>query len=538
VLGKDCACACPPGTCNGAPTDASCGCLCPTPASAGLTCAPPKSAWDTTRCECKCDDAQCGQGTLVDAGSCRCDCAKVNCQNGRVPNPSNKCQCECLAQCGPTQRLVTDNGACECQCDPLKTRCAAGFKLEIDPTNPSLCRCGCENVCGTGCGMAGQSRQCIEGPSDPCCKACQFQALTCDDQNKCTKNDKCDVNASIMGGKSVCKGEPVCPTSPDVCKSFRCDPASGSCVESTLPDFAPCGATGTDPSTWDLCSFHCLGGRCVGKETKCVGQTMELNRTSCDEFSCNPKTGKCEPGPKPGKPCNDENSCTFNDICKQVGAQVVCQGEFNTCADKPPVVCHKWECVVAAGECVKVPLPFNSACAGDGTDACKLDGFCSGGVCLFKRKCDRLKGEAGYCQESFCDPATGMCSNKTRLQGSACILDNGRPRGNDFCGGNYTCLDNGTCKGDILPERVNHSLCAGVVVVDSGAGDTAALVVGLSAGAAVLVMILLAALLAAFVNRSKLTDPNTWGSGKDNALENNPLYDQSAGGRSNPLYSN
>jgi hypothetical protein len=25
-----------------------------------------------------------------------------------------------------------------------------GFKLEIDPTNPTACRCGCENLCGAG----------------------------------------------------------------------------------------------------------------------------------------------------------------------------------------------------------------------------------------------------------------------------------------------------------------------------------------------------------------------------------------------------
>jgi hypothetical protein len=189
VLGKDCACACPPGTCNGAPTDASCGCLCPTPASAGLTCAPPKSAWDTTRCEC------------------------------------------------------TAAGASE---------------------------------------------------------------------------------------DAACKGK---------------------------ADFSPCGAAGTDPSTWDLCSSACIGGRCVAKETKCAGQTPELS--SCNSFGCNPKTGLCEAGPKPGKPCNDENSCTFNDICKQVGSQVVCQGEQKSCSGLA-VGCDVWECLPEMGECSKVS---NSTCA-------------------------------------------------------------------------------------------------------------------------------------------------------------------------------
>lgn len=539
LLGKDCGCACPPGTCNGAPTQpGTCSCNCPRPADAGLTCMPPKSGWDTTRCECKCDDNLCGAGTLVDPGSCKCDCAAVTCTNGRVPNPAQKCQCECLAQCGPTQRLETDNGRCECVCDPTKTSCAAGFQLEIDPTNPSKCRCGCANVCGAGCGAAGSAKQCNDGAAEVCCKSCQFQPNSCDDNNKCTKDDKCDVGASIAAGTSVCKGEPKCPTAPDVCTTYTCNPATGDCSVATRADGEACGATGTDPQTWDLCSFECRGGRCVGKTVTCDQQQQMLNRSSCDSYSCNPRTGQCAPGPKPGKTCNDENSCTFNDVCKDVGGTVVCQGEQNTCGDKPKVQCHTWQCLAAAGECVKVPEPFNTVCGGDGSDACKLNGYCSGGVCLFKRKCERLLGEDGYCQESYCDPMTGQCLNKTRAEGSACILDNGRPRGSDFCGGNYSCLANGTCKGDILPERVNHSNCTGVVVVDQGAGGTAALVVGLSAAAAVLVMILLAGLLAAFINRSKLTDPTTWGNGRDGALENNPIYDQSAGGQSNPLYSN
>jgi len=268
----------------------------------------------------------------------------------------------------------------------------------------------------------------------------------------------------------------------------------------------------------------------------CDAQMQMLDPASCTGFSCNPRTGMCEGGPKPGKACNDGNSCTLNDVCKMVGSEVVCGGEQNLCTDKEPVVCHTWQCDRLVGECTKVPVPFGDACGGDGTDACKLDGVCSGGVCLFKRKCKRLTGEDGYCKEAVCDAMTGQCTNVTRAEGSACILDNGRPRGNDFCGGNYTCLANGTCKGDILPERVNHSLCTGVVVVDSGAGSQAALIVGLSALGAIVVMIIVAIALFAFINKSKLTDPSTWGHTGDAGLENNPLYDASAGGRHNPMF--
>lgn len=83
---------------------------------------------------------------------------------------------------------------------------------------------------------------------------------------------------------------------------------------------------------------------------------------------------------------------------------------------------------------------------------------------------------------------------------------------------------------------MNHSECNGGVVVETGAGDNAALVAGLAAGGALLVMIIVAVLLCAFINKSQLTDPSTWGMGADVAVQNSPMYDQSAGGQQNRLY--
>ena len=541
-LQKDCSCKCPVGTCNGAPTDSKCGCKCPTPQSAGQTCAVPKTGWDSAKCECKCDDGLCGSGTLVDPGSCKCDCAQVKCTNGRVANPKKQCACECLAVCGPTQNLITDNGKCECQCNPLMTKCANGFKLEIDPTNPAACRCGCENLCGAGCGMAGSVKQCSEGPNEPCCQSCQFKPLPCDDKNKCTKDDVCDPVASLMGGKSVCKGVPSCPTAPDTCTQFTCDPATGACNKKTEMDGAACGPTGSDPKNWDRCSFQCSGGQCVGKTVSCdmpVMMPTAADLASCTGYSCNPATGMCDAGPKPGKPCNDGDQCTLNDVCKQVGTDVVCQGDLNDCQNEQAPQCHSLKCNHLIGVCEKVPLPFNTECFGDGTDACKTNGVCSGGVCLFKRKCPDLEKESGYCNENTCDKQTGQCKLSPRPSGSACILPNGRPRDTDFCGQNYTCQLNGTqgmCKGDIKEDKVNISECNPGLVIDTGAGQNAALIVGLASAGAVLVMIIVAVLLCAFVNKSQLTDPSTWGMGADVAVQNSPMYDQSAGGQQNRLY--
>ena len=90
----------------------------------------------------------------------------------------------------------------------------------------------------------------------------------------------------------------------------------------------------------------------------------------------------------------------------------------------------------------------------------------------------------------------------------------------------------------LLPSQAtkNHSACAPPVIIETGAGADAALVVGLAALGAAVVMILVAVLLCAFVNKSALTDPSTWGMGADAAVENSPLYDESAGGQVNQLY--
>jgi len=99
---------------------------------------------------------------------------------------------------------------------------------------------------------------------------------------------------------------------------------------------------------------------------------------------------------------------------------------------------------------VAVPSKYGTACFGDGTNNCQGEGVCSGGVCLFKRKCAALTGDDALCNTNECDPMSGKCSLVPRLDGAACVLPNGRPKGEDFCLGNYTChlaLVGGTQKG-------------------------------------------------------------------------------------------
>jgi hypothetical protein len=196
-------------------------------------------------------------------------------------------------------------------------------------------------VCGAGCAVAGGGKQCNDGPSEPCCSQCQYKPNPCDDNDKCTKDDICQPIESIMQKKSVCRGVSKCNTYKDVCTYEECDPKVGVCTKKTLADGAACGLTGTEPKDWNLCESRCVAGVCEFKKLSCDDQAVSMgmmlklvDEKSCDAYGCNPKTGTCELGPKPDKPCNDGNGCTVNDKCTPDAAQggkLVCGGDPKVC---------------------------------------------------------------------------------------------------------------------------------------------------------------------------------------------------------------
>ena len=135
----------------------------------------------------------------------------------------------------------------------------------------------------------------------------------------------------------------------------------------------------------------------------------------CQRASCNLSTGACEAVAKTnGSACSDGDACTQSDSC-QNGA----------CVGADPVVCPgatdqchlAGACIPATGLCSNPAKADGTACS-DG-DACTQSDTCQTGVCT--------AGAAVTCTASdqchtagTCDSTTGACSNPTKNDGASC----------------------------------------------------------------------------------------------------------------------
>jgi hypothetical protein len=167
----------------------------------------------------------------------------------------------------------------------------------------------------------------------------------CNDGNACTTNDKCDGQAKCVGTAVVCTDEE--------CKDFSCNPDNGQCDIVTNP-----GGSCDDEN---LCTNAdtCVGiGVCAGTDVVCTD-------AMCDDKECNPDNGECETVGVGDEPCSDDDLCTYDDTCVDIGD---CQGTAKICEDTD---CWNLEC--------------------DGTDTCaKTIEECEDAPCL---RCD----DSGAC---------------------------------------------------------------------------------------------------------------------------------------------
>jgi len=142
------------------------------------------------------------------------------------------------------------------------------------------------------------------------------------------------------------------------------------------------------------------------------------------------------PGPCPGAPngtaCNDGNACTLTDSCQS-----------GVCAGSSPVVCTASDachnvgtCAPATGVCSNPAKPNGSAC-NDGSACTQVDS-CQTGVCTGSSPvvCSPLD----QCHTAgVCNPANGACSNPAAVDGTVCSDGNA-------CSRTDTC-QSGACAG-------------------------------------------------------------------------------------------
>jgi MYXO-CTERM domain-containing protein len=187
---------------------------------------------------------------------------------------------------------------------------------------------------------------------------------------------------------------------------LACSAAKGASADGTCTP-----VTGTSCNDGNACTQNdvCQAGTCMGGSPVTCAASDQCHLAG----TCNPATGCSNPSAPNGTPCNDGNACTQTDTC-QSGA----------CTGGNPVVCPAATpcttvsaCDPTTGTCAVANKPDGTACS-DG-DACTQTDTCQAGACVGSNPvtCTALD----QCHVAgTCNPATGVCSNPSKANGTPC----------------------------------------------------------------------------------------------------------------------
>jgi hypothetical protein len=342
------------------------GCVCRTtgrPPENGVCPCPSGQIDCGGRCAECCADADCEDGNLCTTNTCpdgRCRRARVVC-----PPASNQCL---VAQCRP------DTGC-------LETPMADGTPCEDgDP-------CTLNDTCQAGVCMAGPPRDCSEFdvPCSP--SVCDVGTGDCrpaplPDGTTCGGEvDLCAEPGSCLAG--ACQpGQPIPCTPSTACHEAHCDPASGDCVEVTLPDETECGA-----------GKFCRGGQCQGPGAVGIGEECDVNG-DCATGTC--LEGACSDCGLPGDRCGASATCCRG-AC--TSGRCGCKGTSASCADNAE--CCSGTCGSGACACKETDRTCSS-----NQECCS--GICESGRCACVTQGGSCGGGAGCCTPGYCNDR-GIC---------------------------------------------------------------------------------------------------------------------------------
>ncbi len=231
---------------------------------------------------------------------------------------------------------------------------------------------------------------------------------------------------------------------PSDCPSGFC--ADGVCCN-TACDAGPCDAcsvaagAATDGTCALLTGPACDDDNaCTQTDTCQAGTCTGANPVTCSALDqchvagvCDPGTGACSnPNEANGTACNDGDACTQTDTC-----------QAGTCTGANPVTCAALDqchvagvCDPGTGVCSNPSKADGSACSD--SNACTQTDTCQAGTCTGANPvtCSALD----QCHVAgVCDPGTGACSNPNEANGTAC-------NDGDACTQTDTCQA-GTCTG-------------------------------------------------------------------------------------------
>jgi len=302
------------------------------------------------------------------------------------------------------------------------------------PNDPCSASCTINNCSGVTCQALDQCH--VAGTCDPSTGQCSNPPVgdgaPCDDGSACTSYDAC-----VAG---TCQGQSAtaCPANTP-CATWRCDAASGQCVQNVFPDGAACD-DGNPCTQGDSCQ----GGTCTeGSPVTCQASDQCHAPGTCD-----PAAGGCSNPTLPdGTVCSDGNPCTVSDSCQN-----------GTCTSGSPLACppagqcHNGHgtCDPTTGGCIYASQPNGANC--DDGNACTQTDICQGGICIGGNPVV-CGSSTAPCRTSdgVCDPGSGACDYPGKSDGVSCD-DGNASTFQDSC-------EAGVCIGNpALPSSVTNGI--------------------------------------------------------------------------------
>jgi hypothetical protein len=445
----------------------------------------------------------CGAAVCKSTCTANADCApNATCINGSCGLKPKGAACNANAECGAglvcsTREKVCCNTDCSGACTSCTLSATLGTCSPVGPgvTDPSgICgvsapsTCGNDGKCdgagacrkypaGTQCAgatcAAGTSTQnlaktcngtgmCSQGGGTHACSPFMCDGMTgCLDT--CTGNDQCVAPNTCVNNVCGKKGPGASCATNDQCASGLFCTDGVCCNSSDCGTCRACDATGMcqNSDSTVSCTAHDM---CHTDQGMCSGGACQRPTISCDDGnpctadSCNPSTG-CVHTALTGMACNDNNACTQTDTCNSQG---VCTGG-NPIGCTASDQCHTaGTCDPATGMCSNPPKGNGTAC-NDGNacttgETCNGAGSCTGGTAKTCPATDQCH------MDGTCNPANGTCSNPPQPNGTDCD-------DNNACTTGEACNGAGSCTGGTTKSCPATDQCHTAGTCDPGTGN-------------------------------------------------------------------
>jgi cysteine-rich repeat protein len=292
--------------------------------------------------------------------------------------------------------------------------CTAGMATHPAKTNGTVCTdgdaCTVADTCQAGTCTSGAPVTCAaldqchtagtcNSATGVCTNPNKADGVACNDGNACTQTDTCQAGTCAGANPVTCAALDQCHT------AGSCNAATGMCTNPNKADGVACndGNACTQTDT-------CQAGTCAGANPVTCAALDQCHTAG----TCNAATGMCtNPNKADGSACNDGNACTQTDTC-----------QAGTCAGANPVTCAALDqchtagtCSAATGMCTN-PNKANGTACNDG-NACTQTDTCQAGTCAGANPVTCTAQDQCH-NAGTCAPATGMCSNPNKADGTSC----------------------------------------------------------------------------------------------------------------------